>query len=154
MGERSSFWKRPREDNESAGPSDISKRKQEEDATSTVFASGPSGRRSTLFRPIVQSQEQQKQHERTSLVPASQQVGGEDLLGHRNQLQETHHRSQAVLGGLDQHMAKIQQQAGPRKPGREVRLFGVNIASDQRMDEKSKEIGVCSQLEQKVGRGI
>ena len=30
-------------------------------------------------------------------------------------------------------------QAGPRKPCREVRLFGVNIVGDQRMDEKSKE---------------
>ena len=135
-------------------PSGNSQRQRVEGHALGDFTSGPDERRSTLFRPIVQSQEQQKQHERTSEVPASQQVGGEDLLGHRNQLQETHHRSQAVLGGLDQHMAKIQQQAGPRKPGREVRLFGVNIASDQRMDEKSKEIGVCSQLEQKGGRGI
>jgi hypothetical protein len=30
-------------------------------------------------------------------------------------------------------------QAGPRKPCREVRLFGVDIAGNQRMDEKSKE---------------
>jgi hypothetical protein len=34
---------------------------------------------------------------------------------------------------------KAHDQASSRKPGREVRLFGVNIAGDQRMDEKSKE---------------
>jgi hypothetical protein len=59
------------------------------------------------------SQELREWHERTSSeVPASQQVGGEYLLGLRNQLQETHHRSQAILEGLDQHIAQMQQQAG------------------------------------------
>jgi hypothetical protein len=59
-----------------------------------------------------QPQEQQKQHESTSEVPVSQQVGGEYLLGFRNQLQEIHHRSQVVLEGLNQHIAQMQQQAG------------------------------------------
>ena len=95
------------------------KRKREEGTTSTGFASGPAGRRETRFRPLpesrpapYQSQEQYERHEIVSEVPASQQVGVEYLLTLRNQLQETHHRSQAVLEGLDQHIAQMQQQAG------------------------------------------
>jgi hypothetical protein len=106
-----------REDSENIGPSESSKRKREEGTTSTGFGSGPVGRDHLRFTgtafPSAQPQEIHKQHERTSLeVPASQQVGGEYLLGLRNQLQETHHRSQAVLESLDQQIAQMQQQAG------------------------------------------
>ncbi len=110
--------KRPMEDNENIGSSNIfeRKRKREEGTPSTGFGSGPAGRDHLRFTgtalPSAQAQEQHKWHESTSEVPASQQVGVEYLLTLRNQLQETHHRSQAVLGGLDQHIAQMQQQAG------------------------------------------
>ena len=94
-------------------PSISSKRQKVEDHSSDGFASGPAGRRHLLFTNTTPSQELRELHERTSLeVPASQQVEVEYLLTLRNQLQETHHRSQAVLEGLDQHIAQMQQQAG------------------------------------------
>jgi hypothetical protein len=94
-------------------PSENSKRQRVENNASGGFASGEAGRHSTRFRPIAQLQEQHGRHESTSFeVPASQQAGIEYLLGLRNQLQDTHNWSHAVLEGLDQQIAKIQQQAG------------------------------------------
>jgi hypothetical protein len=103
-------------DNERVGSSERSKRKrkQEEGTTSTGFGSGSAGKRHLRFSITT-----------TTHIDI-------DLQSPNVEQQQREVRNQVQTD-------KAHNQAGPRKPGREVRLFGVNIAGDQRMDEKSKE---------------
>jgi hypothetical protein len=96
-------------------PSEGSKRQRVEGHASGGFASGLAGKYHLRFLdtalPSAQSQELHERRESTSFeVPASQQVGGECLLGLRNQLQEIHHWSQAVLAKNEQSMLQQQQE--------------------------------------------
>jgi hypothetical protein len=94
-----------------------SKRQRVEGHSSGGFTSGEAGRRHILFNDTTLNHSQFHEiHENILFeVPALPQGGIEDLLGLRNQLQDTQNRSQAVLEQqpkvlecLDQQIAKIQ----------------------------------------------